>query len=146
MITRTVVHTAIVTALAASVMLSLSAYADSKEEITERVKPVGQLVIKADDSAKTTAGTDAAATTGAAADAGKTTYDTACFACHGTGAAGAPVVGKKDAWATRIEQGKDTLYKHALTGLNAMPAKGGNASLSDEDVKAAVDYMVGQSS
>jgi cytochrome c5 len=53
-------------------------------------------------------------------------------------------VGDKAAWAPRIATGKDALYKAALNGLNAMPAKGGNPSLSDEQVKAVVDYMVAQ--
>ena len=78
----------------------------------------------------------------AAGGAGKSTYDTVCMACHGTGAAGAPKYGDKAAWAPRIAQGKDTLYNAALHGLRAMPAKGGNPSLPDADVKAAVDYMV----
>jgi cytochrome c5 len=58
------------------------------------------------------------------------------------GVAGAPKAGDKAAWAPRIATGKDALYKAALHGLNAMPPKGGNMSLSDADVKAAVDYMV----
>jgi cytochrome c5 len=74
--------------------------------------------------------------------AGKKTFDAVCTACHGTGVAGAPKFGDKAAWAPRIAQGKDTLYNAALHGLRAMPPKGGNPSLSDADVKAAVDYMV----
>lgn len=64
--------------------------------------------------------------------------------CHAAGVAGAPKLTDKAAWATRIAQGKDTLYTSSLKGKGAMPAKGGNPSLSDADVKAAVDYMVGQ--
>jgi cytochrome c5 len=67
------------------------------------------------------------------------------MACHGTGVAGAPKLGDKAAWAPRIKQGKDTLYNHALHGKGAMPPKGGNASLADDAVKAAVDYMVSAS-
>ena len=52
---------------------------------------------------------------------------------------------KKDDWAPRIKQGKDTLHKHALEGFNSMPAKGGNSSLSDDEVKAAVDFMANES-
>ena len=77
-----------------------------------------------------------------AAGAGKKTFDSVCTACHTAGVAGAPKFGDKAAWAPRIAQGKDKLYHSALTGKNAMPAKGGNPSLSDADVKAAVDYMV----
>ncbi len=77
---------------------------------------------------------------------GKKVYDTACTACHAAGIAGAPKHGDKAAWAPRIAQGANVLYDHALKGFQGkagvMPAKGGNTSLSDADVKAAVDYMV----
>jgi len=70
----------------------------------------------------------------------------ACSACHTAGVAGAPKTGDKAGWAPRVAQGKDTLYKHAIGGfqgkMGVMPAKGGNTSLSDADVKAAVDYML----
>lgn len=79
-------------------------------------------------------------------DVGKSTYGKVCVMCHGAGIGGAPKPGDKAAWAPRIAQGKDTLYKHALEGFTGsqgmMPAKGGGASLSDDDVKAAVDHMV----
>lgn len=80
---------------------------------------------------------------------GQKTYQAACFACHGTGVAGAPKTGDKAAWKARIAKGNDTLYKHAIEGFKGdkgvMPAKGGRADLKDADVKAAVDYMVAQS-
>lgn len=83
----------------------------------------------------------------AAADSGPVSgeevYQTACVACHGAGVAGAPKFGDAAAWEPRIAQGAETLYEHALNGFNAMPAKGGNTSLSDDAVKAAVDYMIG---
>jgi cytochrome c5 len=81
-------------------------------------------------------------TAAAAGNAGKSTYDTACAACHGTGVAGAPKQGDKAAWAPRIKAGKEALYASALKGKGAMPPKGGNTALSDDAVKAAVDYMV----
>jgi len=65
-----------------------------------------------------------------------------CFACHQVGINGAPKFGNKIAWAPRITQGKDKLYEHALKGLRGMPPRGGNPSLTDDQVKAAVDYMV----
>lgn len=79
----------------------------------------------------------------AAAD-GKKVFDGTCTACHATGVAGAPKLGDKAAWAPRIQQGIDTLVQHALQGKNAMPPKGGNASLSDAEVRAAVEFMVSQ--
>jgi cytochrome c5 len=85
----------------------------------------------------------AAAPVAAAADAkGKSVYDQACVACHGQGIAGAPKFGDKTAWAVRIKTGMDALYSTSLKGKGAMPPKGGNTSLADADVKAAVDYMV----
>ncbi len=74
---------------------------------------------------------------------GKSVYDSTCTVCHGTGVAGAPKFGDKAAWAPRIKTGMDTLYSVALKGKGAMPTKGGNTALADDDVKAAVDYMVG---
>jgi len=82
----------------------------------------------------------AAAPAGGKAD-GKKVYDTVCAVCHAAGVAGAPKFGDKAAWAPRLKPGIDALYASALKGKAAMPAKGGNASLADADVKAAVDYM-----
>jgi cytochrome c5 len=73
---------------------------------------------------------------------GKKVFEATCMACHGTGVAGAPKLGDKAAWAPRIKTGLEALYTSAVKGKNAMPAKGGNASLAYADVKAAVDYMV----
>lgn len=76
---------------------------------------------------------------------GPTVYNSVCGACHASGAAGAPKTGDKAAWASRLGQGKETLYKSAIAGKNAMPPKGGASSLSDGEIKAAVDYLIGQS-
>ncbi|MGR2738752.1 c-type cytochrome [Billgrantia sp. Q4P2] len=73
---------------------------------------------------------------------GEAIYNQACMACHMTGAAGAPIKGDADAWAPRLEQDMDTLYAHAIDGIGAMPPKGGHMNLSDEEVKAAVDFML----
>ncbi len=85
----------------------------------------------------------------AQADKGKAVYDGSCFACHSTGAGGAPKMGDKAAWADRIAQGEATLAEHAIKGFQGktgmMPPKGGKADLSDDDVKAAISYMVGAS-
>jgi cytochrome c5 len=83
----------------------------------------------------------AAAAAAPSSDAGKKLYDTNCMACHAAGVAGAPKFGDKAAWAPRIATGMDALYASTIKGKNAMPAKGGSGA-SDDDVKAAVQYMV----
>ncbi len=70
-------------------------------------------------------------------------YGQLCIGCHTSGAAGAPKL-EKSAWGTRLVQGKDTLHKHAIEGIRSMPARGGNPSLSDEQVSVTVDWMIGQ--
>jgi cytochrome c5 len=75
---------------------------------------------------------------------GQQTFAQVCSSCHQSGAMGAPKFGSKADWAPRIKQGKQTLYQNAITGIGAMPPKGGQPSLSDADVKAAVDYMVAE--
>ena len=80
---------------------------------------------------------------------GKSVYGKTCSMCHASGVAGAPKPGDKADWGPRIAQGKDTLYKHALEGFTGnkgmMPARGGAATLGDDEVKAAVDFMADQS-
>lgn len=76
---------------------------------------------------------------------GKEVYDSTCFVCHGTGAAGAPVLGDKAAWEPRIAQGMEVLVSNSINGIRGMPPKGGSMQLSDEDMAAAVAYMVEQS-
>jgi cytochrome c5 len=84
----------------------------------------------------------AAAPAAAAKIDGEKIYKSTCFACHDVGVANAPKLGDKTAWASRIATGQDALYTSALKGKNVMPAKGGNAALADDEVKAAVDYIV----
>lgn len=80
---------------------------------------------------------------------GKSVFGKACSLCHAAGVAGAPKPGDKADWGPRIAQGKEVLYKHALEGFTGakgmMPARGGNSALTDDEVKAAVDYMADQS-
>lgn len=80
---------------------------------------------------------------------GKKVYGSVCSMCHAAGVAGAPKPGDKADWGPRIAQGKDTLYKHAVEGFTGakgmMPARGGGSALTDDELKAAVDYMVAQS-
>jgi cytochrome c5 len=76
---------------------------------------------------------------------GEAVYTAVCAACHTTGAAGAPKLGDAAGWSARIAQGYDTLLKHAIEGIRAMPAKGGNPDLDNVEVARAVVYMANQS-
>lgn len=80
---------------------------------------------------------------------GKSVYGKTCSLCHASGAGGAPKPGDKADWGPRIAQGMDVLHKHAIEGFTGakgqMPARGGNPALTDDEVKAGVDYMADKS-
>ncbi|MGK5024759.1 c-type cytochrome [Janthinobacterium sp. RB2R34] len=76
---------------------------------------------------------------------GEAIYTSTCVACHGAGVAGAPKFGDAGAWSARIAQGYETIVKHAIEGLRAMPAKGGNPDLDDVEVARAVVYIANAS-
>ncbi|MDB5918065.1 MAG: cytochrome c5 family protein [Massilia sp.] len=76
---------------------------------------------------------------------GEKIYGATCLACHGAGVMGAPKSGDKAAWKPRLAKGVPTMYASAVDGVRMMPPKGGNMMLKNEDVKAAVDYMVSKS-
>ena len=107
--------------------------ADSSDDVEGRIQPVAKLEL---------AKAAAAKSDGKPKD-GATVYNSVCSACHASGAAGAPKAGDKAAWAPRIATGTAALVKSAIVGKNAMPAKGGNPELSDAEIKAAVEYLVG---
>jgi cytochrome c5 len=105
----------------------------SAEAVAERVRPVADagFTLKDANAPKVLQG-------------GQAVYTSVCAACHGTGAAGAPKLGDAGAWSARIGQGYDTLVQHAVQGIRAMPAKGGNPDLDDVEVARAVVYMANQ--
>lgn len=76
---------------------------------------------------------------------GQEIYVQVCAACHDSGLAGAPKLGDKVAWASRIAQGTEKMIASATHGKGGMPPRGGQAGLSDEKIKAAVSYMVSKS-
>lgn len=76
---------------------------------------------------------------------GAEVYQASCAACHDAGVAGAPKTGDKAAWSEHIAHGLDHMVHNAINGIGGMPPKGGNPNLSDEEVRAAVNYMVEQS-
>jgi cytochrome c5 len=78
-------------------------------------------------------------------DTGRNIYDSHCAVCHNAGAAGAPRFGDAKAWQPRIAQGMETVFNHAVNGYNSMPPKGACISCSDNEIKAAVEYLVDKS-
>jgi len=86
------------------------------------------------------------ADTRAASADGQKIYQTSCQVCHVAGVAGAPKLGDKDAWAPRIAKGNDVLFSSVKNGLNAMPPKGTCMSCSEDELRAAMEYMVKQGS
>ncbi len=129
--------------------MDMSSSSMAKQMVAERLAPVGQDAIAGQTPPPSEQPAAATAAKPAAPKSGKEIWEGTCSACHGTGAAGAPKIGDKKAWAPRIAQGLKTLEQHALKGFSSnglmMPAKGGNPGLSDEDVIKAVKYMVDQS-
>ena len=95
----------------------------------ERIMPFGKV------------NTGGAVVVASGARSGKEIVEGTCAACHGSGALGSPKIGSKADWAPRLKMGIAGLVKSAAKGKNAMPPRGGNSSLSDADLKAAITYM-----
>jgi len=120
--------------------------------VAELTKPVGQVAVAGEESENTVVQneivTDASAV--GKSISGESVYNGLCVNCHGIAALAAmiPQAGDAAAWELRIKKGIDVLYANAINGytgeLGMMPAKGGNPALSDEEVKAAVDYIISQ--
>lgn len=113
----------------------------NNEEIIQRIAPIGQVCVEGDE----TCGSAAAAPAVAAASGGRSgesIYSSKCTACHGTGVLGAPKFGTNEMALRLEEKGMDTLLTHALNGFNAMPAKGTCTDCSDEEIQAAIEYML----
>ncbi|MGL5800569.1 MAG: c-type cytochrome [Plesiomonas sp.] len=101
------------------------------EAIAERIKPVGSVYLED----KTAAAKPAGPRTG------EQVYNGTCIACHGAGVLGAPKFRDAALWGPRLKQGIDTLQKHAINGINQMPPRGTCTSCSDDEIKAAIEYM-----
>lgn len=119
---------------------------EQRTQIQERIQPVGEtcLVGDADCAGPATAAAGEDDGGGDVARSGEEVYNAACMACHDTGAAGAPKLGDADAWADGIARGMEALYDAGLNGVpgTSMMAKGGCTNCTDDEVRAAVDYMV----
>lgn len=128
---------------------------DYVASVDERIAPAGRVSIAGEEPVPAAgAASDTAPATEAPAEVakvrdGEEVYNTACMACHATGAAGAPKLGDAGAWKARIAQGADVLHKHAIEGFQGsagfMPPKGGQVALPDAEVIAAVDFMAAKS-
>jgi cytochrome c5 len=128
-------------ALITVTLLAGLAWGESYEDVVrDRLKPVGTVCIEGE--ACETATVTAAAPVASGPVSGDEVYASACAACHNVGVLGSPVLGDAAQWTARVSKGTETLYANAINGIGSMPAKGGNASLSDEAVQAAVDHML----
>jgi cytochrome c5 len=81
----------------------------------------------------------------AATNAGQRIYEDTCASCHNSGLMGAPKLGDKADWVEPLESSLEELTQNTINGKGKMPPKGGNSKLSDQEVKAAVEYMVNKS-
>ena len=132
-------------ALALTIAGSTAAWALSDKQraaIEARIAPVGEVCLLGDSSCG-----GAVAVANAAPRSGEEVYNSACIACHSSGAGGAPIVGDIAAWQPRIAVGMAALYDSGVNGVpgTSMMAKGGCMSCSDAEIDAAVDYMVASS-
>ncbi|MCH8499218.1 MAG: c-type cytochrome [Marinobacter sp.] len=121
-----------------------AAVASVEDQIRARIAPVGSVCIagEACEGVVTSAAPAAAAASGPRS--GQDVYNAACMACHAAGVAGAPVTGNAGQWESRLDKGLETLVANAIGGIGAMPAKGGCASCSDEEIEKSVQYMLDQ--
>jgi cytochrome c5 len=110
----------------------------SDSEIRERLTPFGQ-VCRAGESCAPAAASSAS---GGAAMSGEQIYNQFCFACHATGVSEAPILGDAEGWAPRLEKGDDVLSASVINGMGLMHAKGACMTCSDDDLNAAVEFML----
>lgn len=142
----------------------------AQQSIEDNVRPVGQVCLAGQSCVGSTVGNAPAAASAAPVRAAaavveevvedvidvveavaevaafdvESTYQMSCFACHGTGAAGAPILGDADAWSERMAKGMDAVMLNVVNGMNAMPPKGLCMTCSDDNLVALVDYMSSQ--
>ena len=146
--------------------LLLGSNAAAQQSIEDNVRPAGNVCLAGQPCVGSTAGSASAAPAMASAPVAavveevvgtvaaavvevaafdvESTYQMSCFACHGTGAAGAPILGDADAWTERMAKGMDAVVANVIDGLNAMPARGLCMTCSDDNLRDLVDYMSSQ--
>jgi cytochrome c5 len=112
----------------------------------ERIRPIGAVATTATTPITPDVKPSQPTPAAPAPRTGEAVYTDSCAACHTTGVMSAPKLGDKAAWSERINQGLPTLLQHASEGFQAMPAKGGCATCSDEEIQAAVQYLMDHAS
>lgn len=126
---------ALLSLMVAAMVFAVNAQQDMSEDaIKERIKPMAQVKV-----AGASAADDGAA---AGPRSGADVYKASCFACHGTGALGAPKLGDAAGWGPRLDKGLDTLTTNAINGIGAMPPRGTCSNCSDEEIRAAIEHMI----
>jgi cytochrome c5 len=124
--------------------------AEYQAAIQDRIRPLGQVFLSGEEVHADALTVEEAVQAEPVATvlSGPQVFNAACLMCHGSGIGGAPMLNNKESWAPRIAQGKETLYEHAIQGFTGqsgyMPPKGARMDLSDDEVRAAVDYMAEQ--
>lgn len=116
-----------------------------EKEVMDRIKPLGVVATTLKEAKEASPVVEVVVAKVVEPMTAEQVYNRACMACHTTGAAGAPKLGDAEAWAPRIAQGGDVLFEHATKGFKAMPPRGGSPQLSDDDITAAIGYMVEKS-
>ena len=124
----------VATAACALLFTGLATSSAADEELRKRIAPVGQVYLDGEAPVR------AAADTGPRS--GEQVYQTACFACHGTGALDAPKPGDASAWQARIDQGFDVMLRHSIDGFGNMPAMGTCMNCSEDEIAEAIRFMI----
>jgi cytochrome c5 len=130
------------------IALALAACSGEKEEVilnaeqetamSERLAPDGEVTLAGEVTSAPAAGSGGSRS-------GEEIYNSKCTTCHTSGAAGAPILGAAKDWTERVGKGIDVLYTSSISGFKGMPPKGLCFDCSDDELKAAVDYMVDNS-
>ena len=105
---------------------------DSNDEIIERIKPVGSVHV---------AGAAPASAAASGPRSGADIYNASCIACHGSGVLGAPKKDDAAGWGPRLEKGFDAVLASAINGIGGMPPRGTCGDCSDDEIKAAIEFM-----
>ncbi|MCP0913904.1 MULTISPECIES: c-type cytochrome [Legionella] len=131
------------------ILVSMNGYAADdyeRQQIEQRIAPIGQVRIQGETTAPAVAQpVQPAPAETAKKEPGQEIYEKYCQTCHRDGVAGAPKFRAEAEWKSRLAKGIDGLTTSAIKGLNAMPPKGTCSECTDADIKAAVEYMVPKS-